>query len=514
MIGERSVLCMDWDERFLRILDVRLSRGRMRISKAVRAEVPEHVNVHDPASLSAFLKRTLGEHRIRTRRVIIDVPRQDVVLNQLSLPRGSADEMAAMVHVQAAKELPFTKEQAVIDYAISREQKGGLCEVWMAAVRTAVLDRYRQVIASAGLKLERVGLRPYANVASLDAALLADQRTLMVDIGPVMTEICVIENGRLVFSRAASVTVPADGLLADEERTSPGSRAQPATGDEGIPFLEEPVGRPDTMERLLIEVSRTVEAYRAMTPGAAVEQIVLAGATGANESVAERFTQRFGIPCRIYRRPASLKWPGAEGSEAVFSVVIGLAIGTTTEGLHYFDFLNPKEPEAAQRIRQRQRPILAATIALFVLAAGVVAYQPIARRKARIADLEMQKEFLNRDSEARELMLDQFKDYEAWQKTNVVWIDQLMRLGEAFPPNSRAYITKVVFDHRGQITIDLVAKDETVATGIVDQLTQMTDKSGKPIFTARTGKASESADKVYPVKDQVNVEIVALKMTS
>ena len=70
------------------------------------------------------------------------------------------------------------------------------------------------------------------------------------------------------------------------------------------------------------------------------------------------------------------------------------------------------------------------------------------------------------------------------------------------------------FDHRGQITIDLVAKDETVATGIVDQLTQMTDKSGKPIFTARTGKASESADKVYPVKDQVNVEIVALKTTS
>ena len=514
MIGERNVLCMDWDERSLRILDVGIARGRMRIRKAVNADVPEHVNVHDPASLGVFLKRTLAEHRIRTRRVVVDVPRQDVVLNQLLLPSGSADEMAAMVHVQAAKELPFTKEQAVIDYAISREQKGGMCEVWMAALRTSVLDRFRQVFASAGLKLDRVGLRPYANVASLDTALLGDRRTLMVDIGPMMTEICVIEEGRLAFSRAASVTIPPEGLSAGGEREHAANRPKSGSGDEGIPFQEEPQRLPDAMERLLIEVSRTVEAYRATTPGITIEQIVLAGATGAREDVAERFAQRFRIPCSIYRRPTSLKWPGDDSDQAAFSVVMGLAISTTGEGLRHFDFLNPKEPEAGQRVRQRQRPILVATIALFVMAAGLIAHQPISRRQAKIASLEQQREYLNRDRDARRRMMEQYKDYETWQQSNLVWIDQLMRLGEAFPPNSEAYITKVEFDQRGQITIDLVAKDQMVATTIVDRITQMRDSNGRPIFTARPGRTSGSTDADYPIQDQVQVEIVATRSAS
>jgi len=515
MIGERNILCMDWDERSLRILDVRLGRSRVRVNKAVCVPVPEHVNVHDPAALGAFLKRTLAEHRIRTRRVMVDVPRQDAVLNLLSLPQGSADEMAAMVHVQAAKELPFTKDQAVVDYAVARECEGGMCEVWMAAVRTSVVDRFRQVIAAAGLKLDRVGLRPYANVASLDPAELADRRVLMVDIAPTMTEISVIDEGRLAFSRAASVTIPAEGLLgkpADRE-TAP-SREKPASMDDGIPFVEEPDRRPNPMETLLIEVSRTVEAYRATTPGATIEQIVLAGTMGTVEPVVERFEKRFGVPCRVYRLPTWLKWPGSDAPDAVFSVVVGLAVSATAEGMAYFDFLHPKEPEAAQRVRRRQRPLLAATVALFVVAAGVMAYQPIRHRKAQIAELELARDLKNRDKDARKLMLDQFQDYQAWRKTDVVWIDQLLQMAEAFPPNLEAYITKIEFTEKGRITVDLAAKDEMVATMIVDKLAQIKDTKGRPIFTAKPGKTSESTDKEYPVKDQIFVEIESLREAS
>jgi flagellar basal body-associated protein FliL len=195
-------------------------------------------------------------------------------------------------------------------------------------------------------------------------------------------------------------------------------------------------------------------------------------------------------------------------------VVVGLAVSATAEGMSYFDFLHAKEPEAAQRVRRRKQPMIAATVALFVLAAGVLAYQPIHRRKARIADLKAAKHLKNRNEDARELMLDQFQDYQLWQRSDVVWIDQLMRMAEAFPPNKVAYITKLEFDEKGEVSVDLAAKDEMVATRIVEQLTQVKDKQGELLFTAKPGKAKESTDKEYPVKDQVSVEIESLREES
>ena len=509
MIGERNILCIDWDERSLRLLDARLARSRLRIAKAVHVPLPDDVSYRDPVSMGLFLKRTLVEHRIRTRRAIVDVPRQDVVLNLMSLPKGSIDEMSAMVHVQAAKELPFANDQAVIDYAVVREREGGMCEVWVAAVRTAVLDRYQQVIAGAGLKLERVGLRPYANVASLVPDEIADQRTLMVDIGPGMTEICVIDSGRLVFSRAASVSIPREGLASSPEK--PAVEKKTTETDDAIPFIDDRRPRVSPVEMLLIEVSRTVEAYRATSPGSTIDQIVLAGMMESDRSLVERFEERFGAPCRVYEMPSNLRWPGSSGEkEAAFSVVIGLAISTTAEGSLFFDFLHPKEPEAGQRVRQRQRPLLVATVAVFVGAAGLIAYSPIRHRKGEIARLQAIRTFKNENKDDRKEMLSQFKDYQAWQGKNVIWIDELMRLADAFPGNKEAYITKLEFNDKGKITVELAAKDEMVATMIVDKVAEIKDKKGQSVFTAKPGKDTDSTDNEYPVKDQVFIELESL----
>jgi Tfp pilus assembly PilM family ATPase len=109
MIGDRNIVCIDCDERSLRVVDATLSRSSVRIRQAVQVRIAEGVNVRDPASLGDFLRRTLRERRIRTRRAVVDIPRQDVALNLLSLPSGSVEDMAAMVQVQAVKDLPFAR---------------------------------------------------------------------------------------------------------------------------------------------------------------------------------------------------------------------------------------------------------------------------------------------------------------------------------------------------------------------------------------------------------------------
>jgi len=504
MIGERNILCIDWDERSLRVLDGQIRRTGLRVRHAVHVPLPEELSARDPVEMGEFLRKTLAEHRIRTRRAIVDVPRQDAVFTLMPLPHGTMEEMASMVQVQAAKELPFARDQAVVDFAVAGAAKEGMSEVWMAAVRTAVVDWYQQVAAGAGLRLERIGLRPYANLAALGGSYPAEGRTLMVDIGPAMTEINVVVDGRLAYSRAASVSIPPEGLHA----AAPKAAAETRESEGTIPLLDDSAPRPGPMEALLIEVSRTIEAYRATSPGAAINRVVLAGAVPLDARVIERFERRFGAPAQIYEAPAAIAWRrSGEMTTAAFSAVVGLALTGTGEGIAYFDFLHPKEPEAAGRGRKRQRPILVATIAVFVATAGMLAYQPIRSRKVQIESLSRRISEANQDAKARKELLDQLADAQDWQTKNIIWIDRVKQLAEVFPSNQEGYVTRLECSEKGTISAEMLTKDVTVVTRIVDGVAELKGPDGQSLYRAHPGKMEESRLGDYPVRDRVVIEM-------
>lgn len=520
MLGDRSLLCIDWDEGSLRVLDVALSRAGVKVRQAVQVRLPAEVGAHDPAAMGAFLRRTLAEHRIRTRRAVVDIPRQDAFLNLMSLPNGSIEELASMVHVQAAKELPFARDQAVIDFTVAGDPgKAAMADVWVAAVRNAVVDRYRQAIAAAGLKLERIGLRPMANAAGLSAELAGGQRVL-VDIGPLMSEINVIIQGRLAYSRAASVNIPIVGLgeKAQKREEAPAE----ASAEDTIPLVGDDIPRVEPLDVLLIEVSRTIEAYRATAPGVVIDGIIVAGTVGIGQEVVQRIERRFGVETKVYEAPESVQWRrGKTVSEAApFSAVLGLAMTEASEPLARFDFLHPKEPEAVERVRKRRRPLVVATVLMFVAAGVVAAYTPLHRKKTEIEGLKQTRAELQNDSKVRQQMIKQLADVRGWQKRDFVWIDKLRVLFEAFPPNKECYITQLECTDKGRITVTLMAKDEKVATSIVETVSTLKGANGKPLFTANPGEA-QPAEKstgakpaagqqtAYPVKDQVIIQLEA-----
>jgi type IV pilus assembly protein PilM len=509
-MNKSDVLCIDWDERSLRILDTSLLRSGPQVRRAVHVTVPAGMDVRDPSAMGDFLRRTLGEHRIRTRRAIVDVPRQETVLNRLSLPTGSMDEMAAMVHLQIAKELPFSKDQAVIDFAVVPRQGSPTADVWVAAIRINVVEYYRQVFAAAGLTLDRIGLRPYANVRALQAIDASQGRVVMVDIGPSMTEINILLDGQLMYTRAASVSVPVglvppsaghgDGDGRDEAAATPLSLAAATTGEAW------------SMDTLLIEVSRTIAAYRASDLGASIDRMVLAGTAAADEQLVAAFRDRFGIEATVYTIPRNVRWK-PEKSESVgpFSAAIGLALSTLGEPSQCFDFLHVKEPEAEHRQRVKRRPVVAATVVMFLAAGVVAAYQPIRSRNVEIAGIKATISNLNQDQKTRQDALKKLKDLKAWQAGNVVWMDYVKKLAAVFPSNKDCYITRLeITAPKGVITLNLAAANRFVAAKVVDAVEAV--REGKnPVFDAKPGnKASASKDPEYPVSDEVTITVLPL----
>ncbi len=488
---------MDWDERSLRIVQASVGRGAARVNAAVEAVIPSGMDVRDAQAMGDFIRRTLGEHRIRLRKAIVDVPRQDVVFNRLSLPSGSTDELAAMVHIQIAKELPFSKEQAVIDFAVVPREGPGTLDVWVAAIRNPVLAYYKQVAEAAGLSLERVGLRPYANVRALAAGDLGPGRTVMVDVGPAMTEINIVSQGELTYTRAATTAVGPAGLIPTAEALA---AAEPGT-DPGA-----------ALEHLLIEVNRTIAAYRAMDPGAAMDRLVLAGNVGVDQQVAEVFEARFRTPTQLFKAPAALRWRDDQ-SAAPFSAVLGLALSQASgQPLSYFDFLHVKEPEAQQRERVRRRPVMALTVGVFAAALLLVAWQPIRTRSDALEEIKADVAKEDADKKTRETILTRAREIGSWQDSNVIWIDQLNILADAFPSNEKCFITNVEFTTSGRMIVDLAAVDTYVAADVVKQVKSLKDKKGKQLYDAVSAPKVmlNPKDPRYKVEDSVTIQILSM----
>lgn len=481
-IGEGDVVCLDWDERTLRLVAAGPSRGGVKIRSAVC--VPMTVAPDDAAALGELVRRTLAEHRLRARRAFVNVPRQDALLNLLSLPTGTRDELAAMVHIQIAKDLPFAKDQTVIDFAVTPQvDNPANVDVWVAAVRNSVIDFYRQVVMAAGLRLERLGLRPYANLAALNAAVEATGRTLLVDVGPSMTEIDLLRDGRLAYSRSATVGLPEDGQL------SYGSAV---------------------MDNLLVEVNRTIAAYRSTDAGARIDRIVLAGTAKLDASVARAFQERFGTPAAVFSVPAGMKWRAGHETAAPYSAAIGLALSITAENLNYFNLLAPKEPEGERRERIRKVPYRAAVVIGLLAAGAVAAYVPFYRVGSDIARIQREINTLNQDKKERDELSTFLGQVDGWRSKSACWIDHLNRITSVLPSTKEGYIIKADFTEKGEIKLEILAKNEFVAGKIVRAVQEL-EHNGKPLYSAKpVGAPTKSQDPAYQLIDKVNIQVLSM----
>lgn len=503
-VGSKRFLCLDWDVRGLRVVEMAASRAGVRVLHAMQAAVPPDVQVNAADSVGRFIRETLRSGGVRSSPLIVDVPRQDAVLNLLSVPRAADHELASMVRFQIAKELPFSMDQGVVDFAVlgPSETDGKSLQILVAAIRRHVLEYYQAVAEAAGLELCRVGLRPFANVYALsrtEASL--EGRVVLVDVGPAMTEIDVLRNGRLVFSRAAAVNVQAS-------RGAAGAEGGPHNGADIIPFRPSSVSPASSVDELLVEVTRTVEAYRSGDPGARIDRFLVAGSCGVEKDLSEALGRRFDVPTSIYAPPkdverqvgrrAKVDWTG-------FGAALGLAWGHGQAAVNHFDFLHPKEPVNVTREKLRRVPVLAALVSLAVLAAAAGAYLKVNDRAKTLAQYAKTVEDEEKISEERQAFMAVVEAAERWRQESILWLDQLRAVGEALRDNKNAYVRELSTTEKGEIILKLVGKNADAFARLGDDLADLKTPGGKPRFVVVPGTRSPSSDSEYPVQTEIRL---------
>lgn len=512
-LAEQPILSIDWDPRTLRIVHARCSRKAVRIDQVFSVPIPDTVAPGDAASLGAFIREALDQARIRTKRVVVDMPRDQVNFYTLKLPRASVNDLAGMVAFQMPRELPFPVDQAAVDFTAPAEaEQGETNDILVAAVRKSRLEVYQSVCSQAGLKLQHVGLRPNANQLAVNAMLAPTprERVLFVDVGPATTEIDVIREGRLVFSRAADVAIPES---FDDTRIE--MAKEDAAG--GRPLLSIAPGLPSKssleaiVRELMIEVTRSIEAYRTTDPSVSIDHAVIGGSCDIEEALAEAIRRQYHITAQPYNPAACFRWEADRGAAAgAFAATLGLALAQVQPAHSRFDFLHPKK-SVSRAQRQIRRAPLAAAAAVLVVAAGGVwywkfirpEYQTRDRLTVEIADvektLEKQQEFAETVTLLRDFDTDQ-----------TVWLDTLYDVLSALPDNQSLVLAGMDLSEKDHsIKIPIRASQSDVVSGAVSALEgfRQTGKD-RPMFKAAPGATSVKSGAKYAHESKLEIHLV------
>lgn len=433
---------IDFDSRFLRIVQAEASGGTARVLKLATVGMPAGIDMTDAAAIGAFLGKTLADMRLRGAAVLMNVPRGQAILKPVVLPPvANAAELANMVQYQAEKELTFRPDEAVIDFTLESHygaEAGPQDEpqgehVLVAAVQRPIVDYYLKIAEAAGVRLMRLGLRPYANLRCIDAyARPSGSRTAIVHLTSDEAEIDVSDEGGLSFSRSAVVKVPA----ADE-----GAAAQA-----------------DATQAVVIEVARTLHSYMAVERGLKIDAVVVAGGTGIEEPVVKELGRRLGIRCERFDPSAALGQPGLGAASSAFISALGLAVGQASATVLPFDFLNPKRAPV-QRDTGRLVAIGAiAGVVLVLVGAFAMAGMHLMKANSRVADLTAELNKLTADNRRVAALAKRVETVDGWVRLGRDWLDQWAYLSSVFPSCTDAYVTSLKSNPDGSISFTVKAK--------------------------------------------------------
>jgi len=518
-LGERMVLAADWDGGSLRLVHAGLKKGKVRIERMLSVDMPRDVDVADPESVGRLIRQVLDQQRIRTQRVVLDVPRDQALLTTLKLPVAPREEMPAVVTFQIAKELPFSLSSAVVDYASPSEAVGQIADVLVGTVRQGIVSYYRKTCDAAGLRIERLGFRPNANMVAVNELLGKGlySRVVMVDVGPTLTEIDIISDGYLAFSRAASVAVRR--IAESDKGADPGPTGTAEVEDESSAIIQFPAQQApserDTSDRivdaLLVEVTRSIEAYRASQGGVQFDRIVVGGSVGIEQKLADALGARLQTTAVLYNPAAQFDWPEQRGEEARgFAAALGLAIGHADPDRLHFNFLDPKKSLTRTERRMRMAPAAGAAAALFVIAIIAFYFNYIRPKRAELAVLKAQARELREDLEDLEQFEETLAEVVSFEDEQVVWLDELDRIIALLPDAKDMVLKNLHMYQKGRrMTMQLEASDEGQISDLVARLKEFRPEGVETqYFEAQSGPTTRRGRGRYPVSGRIEVEVV------
>ena len=336
----------------VRAAELTLGKGSATLERFGQVALPPGAvrdgEVIDSEAVAGALRQLWAQAKFSTKKVVVGVANQKVVVRQVDLPWLPADELRSSLSFQVQDVIPMPVEDVILDFHPLEEFTS---EAGVRMVRVLLVAAARDMVGSALLAVQKAGLTPsmvdlnsfavLRSLVSRDTGLGSLQAEAIVDIGASVTNIVVHEGGvprfvRILLMGGADITdavaerlgVPFDQAEAVKQSTGieafaggaeapPASRAIEATGSA-----------------LVDEVRSSLDYYLAQSGAVRIHRVVLSGGGSRLTGLATRLSAATRLPVEA-ARPISLLRLGKTGLtqeqlayvEPMITVPVGLAMG-------------------------------------------------------------------------------------------------------------------------------------------------------------------------------------------
>ncbi|MDX6266239.1 MAG: type pilus assembly protein PilM [Frankiales bacterium] len=350
------VVGLDIGSSGVRAAELTLSKGAATLERfgqvALAPGAVRDGEVVDVDAVAGAIKQLWAQAKFSTKKVVIGVANQRVVVRQVDLPWLPTAELRKALAFQVQDYVPMPVEQAILDFhpleEFQNESGNRMLRVLLVAAARDMVGSALEAVQAAGLTPQSVDLNSFAvlrSLASTDDVTGSAEAEALVDVGANVTNIVVHQNGvprfvRILMMGGGDVTdalsermgIPAEH--AESLKQEAGALAVPPGTGEATPQVR---AIESTAAAFIEEVRGSLDYYAAQPGAVRIGRIVLSGGGSRLRGLPERLSSATRLPVEAARPMSTLKL-GKTGLtpdqlayvEPMVSVPVGLAMGVSS----------------------------------------------------------------------------------------------------------------------------------------------------------------------------------------
>lgn len=294
--------------------------------------------LNDPnivTELGGVIKKLVRDAKISGRNVSIALPETQVFTRLMQFPLLSDAEIASAVKWEAEEYIPIPIKDAIIEHQIVERLENAnppQVLVLLVAALQSLVANYMEVVEQAGLDV--IGVE--TELISMARSLSPEGKTsLLVDFGARSTDIAIVKNGQLYFSRsvptageaftrAVAQSLGVNMLQAEEYKRTYGLSENQLEGKVGkalAPILKVIAG----------EIKKAIHYYQLNIKGETPSLVIIAGGSAGLPGVSPMLTSHLGMEVVVGTPFSKIKIDpeaarGLANYAPLYSVAAGLAM--------------------------------------------------------------------------------------------------------------------------------------------------------------------------------------------
>lgn len=257
----------------------------------------------DLTNLAEAIKKLHSETKMTTKNVVTALPQDQVFTRVITLPKLSDDEISSALKWEAEQYVPIPLSEVTLAHQVvgsSRKGKSEKMDVLLVAAPTRLIHKLMGVLEAADLRVvsietEILALARSLMVSSVDAALL-------VDLGAKATDLALIEDGEVIFTRSiptagqALTRAVAVGLGLGTEQAEVYKKAygvDPAKLEGKLSQVIEPI-----LNVIIKEMERAIH-FAQSERGKIVKRVLLTGGTAGLPAAVGLLAKKLNVEVQV-----------------------------------------------------------------------------------------------------------------------------------------------------------------------------------------------------------------------